>query len=49
MADETVRALRKGITAFADWCAPRGLCPLPAEPHVRWHREQVFQGLPLAG
>jgi putative restriction endonuclease len=23
--------------------------PLPAEPHVRWHREQVFQGLPLAG
>ena len=23
--------------------------PLPAEPHVRWHREQVFLGLPLAG
>ena len=23
--------------------------PLPADPHVQWHREQVFQGLPLAG
>ena len=21
---------------------------LPAQPHVQWHREQVFQGLPLA-
>jgi site-specific recombinase XerD len=34
MADETVRALRKGVTAFADWFAPRGLCPLPAEPNA---------------
>lgn len=34
MAAETVRALRKGVTGFAAWCAPRGLCPLPAEPHT---------------
>ncbi|MDO9713586.1 site-specific integrase [Paracraurococcus lichenis] len=34
MAEETVRALRKGVTAFAAWCAPRGFCPLPAVPDV---------------
>jgi putative restriction endonuclease len=28
---------------------PRPGTPLPARPHVTWHREQVFQGLPLAG
>jgi putative restriction endonuclease len=28
---------------------PRPGTPFPAKPHVTWHREQVFQGLPLAG
>ena len=27
---------------------PRPGTPLPAEPHVRWHTEQVFQGQSLA-
>jgi putative restriction endonuclease len=28
---------------------PRPGTPLPAERHVAWHREQVFQGTALAG
>jgi len=28
--------------------APRPGTPLPAEPHVRWHQAQVFQGTPLS-
>ncbi|MDK3256573.1 hypothetical protein QOZ86_08655 [Blastococcus capsensis] len=28
---------------------PRRGTPLPAERHVAWHREQVFQGLALVG
>jgi putative restriction endonuclease len=28
--------------------APRPGTPLPADPHVRWHTEQVFQGQSLA-
>jgi site-specific recombinase XerD len=34
MAAETVRALKKSVTAFAAWCAPRSFCPLPAKPHT---------------
>ena len=28
--------------------SPRPGTPLPASPHTAWHREQVFQGTPLA-
>lgn len=28
---------------------PRPGTPVPAHPHIAWHRKQVFQGLPLAG
>jgi putative restriction endonuclease len=31
------------------WLRPRPGTPLPAERHVVWHREQVFQGTALAG
>ena len=32
MADETVRALRKALTAFTAWAADKGITPLPAVP-----------------